>query len=171
MKSNTIPPTPRTVPHRTSELLFPRSRFGFYRLCAVQYRNVSYFCCFVLCFSDWRITQESSSLSARAGESLVPDCFSMAAWVCAPFAHVMTPLQMLVGRGIFFVFFNSCKYNFLFFWELCLVGASTYIFFIEIYTRSLHMKWEFNVFLYRGFTPPRGYFWSSMFIDGGLLIS
>lgn len=54
-----------------------------------------------------------------------------------------------------FVFFNSCKYKFLFFfWELCLVGASTYIFFIEIYTRSLHMKWEFNVFLYSGFTPP-----------------
>lgn len=79
---------------------------------------------------------------------------NITAWVCAPFAHVLTLLQMLVGRGIFFVFFNSCKYNFLFFWELCLVGASTYIFFIEIYTRSLHMKWEFNVFLYSGFTPP-----------------
>lgn len=133
-------PPPWTVPHRTSELLFPRSRFGFYRLCAVQYRNVSYFCCFVLCFSDWRITEESSSLSARAGESLVPDCFSMAAWVCAPFTHVLTPLQMLVGRGIFLFFLTPVNITFFCCFLRIVFGGGfhLHIFYRNIYTQPTH---------------------------------
>lgn len=160
-KSNTIP---RTVMHWTSELLFPHSHLVFIGsvLCSIETWCFGVFFLFLfffvpLCFSDWRITEESSLLCVPG---LVSPNVQANLWFLtltvlvrrnerycvsvSPFTHGLTSLQMLVERWLFFFFFKEIipvNKFFLFYFGNCIWwGLPPTSFYRNIYTQPTHMK-------------------------------